>query len=184
MASTEHMNQDGRMGQTEEETKPGDGATPSGRESSVTTQETWSWEQYLREGNAVAAPVELFSKDQSFPEHENGFQVGMRLEGIDARRPSVFCVLSVAEVCGYRLRLHFDGYLSCYDFWTNAGSPDIHPVGWCQKTKHELHIPREWSSAKGVSGWDEGGGSGQEEPLPDVCGHCGRHRGRPCTGAF
>ncbi|KAF3829934.1 hypothetical protein GH733_001885 [Mirounga leonina] len=82
------------------------------------------------------------SSDQSFPEHENGFQVGMRLEGIDPRHPSVFCVLSVAEVCGYRLRLHFDGYLSCYDFWTNAGSPDIHPVGWCEKTKHELHIPK------------------------------------------
>ncbi|EDL90916.1 rCG35661 [Rattus norvegicus] len=74
----------------------------------------------------------------------------MRLEGIDARRPSVFCVLSVAEVCGYRLRLHFDGYLSCYDFWTNAGSPDIHPVGWCQKTKHELHIPRDYRKDKFV----------------------------------
>lgn len=52
------------------------------------------------------------------------------------------CKLSVLQVCGYRLRLHFDGYLSCYDFWTNAGSPDIHPVGWCEKTKHELHIPK------------------------------------------
>ncbi|XP_055466097.1 lethal(3)malignant brain tumor-like protein 4 [Psammomys obesus] len=131
-----------QWGQTEEEKKPRDGATPSSQEPCVTTQETWSWDQYLKEWNAVAAPVELFSKDQSFPEHENGFQVGMRLEGIDPRRPSVFCVLSVAEVCGYRLRLHFDGYLSCYDFWTNAGSPDIHPVGWCEKTKHELHIPK------------------------------------------
>ncbi|XP_031224514.1 lethal(3)malignant brain tumor-like protein 4 isoform X2 [Mastomys coucha] len=150
MESTGHMNRDGRTGQTEEEKKPGEGAVPSSQESSVTTQETWSWEQYLREENAVAAPVELFSKDQSFPEHENGFQVGMRLEGIDARRPSVFCVLSVAEVCGYRLRLHFDGYLSCYDFWTNAGSPDIHPVGWCQKTKHELHVPRDYRKDKFV----------------------------------
>ncbi|XP_006524479.1 lethal(3)malignant brain tumor-like protein 4 isoform X1 [Mus musculus] len=150
LESTERMNQDRCTGQTEEEKKPGEVTTPSKRESSVTTAETWSWEQYLREGNAVAAPVELFSKDQSFPEHENGFQVGMRLEGIDARRPSVFCVLSVAEVCGYRLRLHFDGYLSCYDFWTNAGSPDIHPVGWCQKTKHELHIPRDYRKDKFV----------------------------------
>uniref|UniRef100_A0A8C9PZR8 L3MBTL histone methyl-lysine binding protein 4 n=1 Tax=Spermophilus dauricus TaxID=99837 RepID=A0A8C9PZR8_SPEDA len=117
---------------------------------SVATQESWSWEQYLKEQNAIAAPVELFSKDQSFPEHENGFQVGMRLEGIDPRHPSVFCVLSVAEVCGYRLRLHFDGYLSCYDFWTNAGSPDIHPVGWCEKTKHELHIPKGYRKDKFV----------------------------------
>ncbi|XP_008575115.1 PREDICTED: lethal(3)malignant brain tumor-like protein 4 [Galeopterus variegatus] len=118
--------------------------------SSVAAQEAWSWEQYLKEQKAIAAPVELFSKDQSFPEHENGFQIGMRLEGIDPRHPSVFCVLSVAEVCGYRLRLHFDGYLSCYDFWTNAGSPDIHPVGWCEKTKHELHIPKGYRKDKFV----------------------------------
>ncbi|XP_055994412.1 lethal(3)malignant brain tumor-like protein 4 [Sorex fumeus] len=116
----------------------------------MAAQETWSWEQYLREQKAVAAPVELFNKDQSFPEHENHFQIGMRLEGIDPRHPSVFCVLSVAEVCGYRLRLHFDGYLSCYDFWTNAGSPDIHPVGWCEKTKHELHIPKGYRKDKFV----------------------------------
>lgn len=32
------------------------------------------------------------------PVHENGFQVGMRLEGIDPRHPSVFCVLTVAQV--------------------------------------------------------------------------------------
>lgn len=52
------------------------------------------------------------------------------------------CELPAFQVCGYRLRLHFDGYLSCYDFWTNAGSPDIHPVGWCEKTNRELHIPK------------------------------------------
>ncbi|KAB0405422.1 hypothetical protein E2I00_018928 [Balaenoptera physalus] len=141
------------------------------RAPAVATREAWSWEQYLKEQEAVAAPVELFSKEavtpgmdmylmaimlsqqirgQSFPERENGFQVGMRLEGIDPRHPSVFCVLSVAEVCGYRLRLHFDGYLSCYDFWTNAGSPDIHPVGWCEKTKHELHIPKGYRKDKFV----------------------------------
>ncbi|XP_076405944.1 lethal(3)malignant brain tumor-like protein 4 isoform X2 [Peromyscus maniculatus bairdii] len=148
MESKEHMTQDGCLGQTEEEKKPRGGATVLSQEPSVTAGETWSWEQYLKESSAVAAPVELFSKDQSFPEHENGFQVGMRLEGIDPRRPSVFCALSVAEVCGYRLRLHFDGYLSCYDFWTNAGSPDIHPVGWCEKTKHKLHIPKGYRKDK------------------------------------
>ncbi|XP_065390263.1 lethal(3)malignant brain tumor-like protein 4 isoform X7 [Macaca fascicularis] len=136
--------------QTEEEKKPKDGTIPSSHAPSAAAQGAWSWEWYLKEQKAVAAPVELFSKDQSFPEHENGFQIGMRLEGIDPRHPSVFCVLSVAEVCGYRLRLHFDGYLSCYDFWTNAGSPDIHPVGWCEKTKHELHIPKGYRKDKFV----------------------------------
>ncbi|XP_059265215.1 lethal(3)malignant brain tumor-like protein 4 isoform X1 [Mustela nigripes] len=150
MDSKEHLNQDGCLEQAEEDKKPRDGATPLSHVPSVAAQEAWSWEQYLTEQKAIAAPVELFSKDQSFPEHENGFQVGMRLEGIDPRHPSVFCVLSVAEVCGYRLRLHFDGYLSCYDFWTNAGSPDIHPVGWCEKTKHELHIPKGYRKDKFV----------------------------------
>uniref|UniRef100_H0WTP8 L3MBTL histone methyl-lysine binding protein 4 n=1 Tax=Otolemur garnettii TaxID=30611 RepID=H0WTP8_OTOGA len=150
MDSREHLDQDGCLDQAEEEKKPQDGATSLSHVSSAATQEAWSWERYLREQKAVAAPVELFSKDQSFPEHENGFQIGMRLEGVDPRHPSVFCVLSVAEVCGYRLRLHFDGYLSCYDFWTNAGSPDIHPVGWCEKTKHELHIPKGYRKDKFV----------------------------------
>jgi hypothetical protein len=29
---------------------------------SAVAQEAWSWEQYLKEQKAVAAPVELFSK--------------------------------------------------------------------------------------------------------------------------
>nr|XP_055093868.1 lethal(3)malignant brain tumor-like protein 4 isoform X5 [Symphalangus syndactylus] len=194
MDSKERLDQDGCLEQAEEEKKPKDGTTPLSHVPSAAAQGAWSWEWYLKEQKAVAAPVELFSKallendptnliralvfqsglepgaatcqlcdlgqviqfsfliheDQSFPEHENGFQIGMRLEGIDPRHPSVFCVLSVAEVCGYRLRLHFDGYLSCYDFWTNAGSPDIHPVGWCEKTKHELHIPKGYRKDKFV----------------------------------
>lgn len=39
-----------------------------------------------------------FLQYQSFPLSKNGFKVGMRLEGIDPLHPSMFCVLSVAEV--------------------------------------------------------------------------------------
>ncbi|KAK2499606.1 hypothetical protein MC885_008884 [Smutsia gigantea] len=46
------------------------------------------------------------------------------------------------EVCGYRIKLHFDGYSDCYDFWVNADALDIHPVGWCEKTGHKLHPPK------------------------------------------
>lgn len=46
------------------------------------------------------------------------------------------------QVCGYRLRLHFDGYSDCHDFWVNANSPDIHPPGWCENTGHKLHTPK------------------------------------------
>lgn len=39
---------------------------------------------------------------QSFPQSKSGFRVGMRLEGIDPLHPSMYCVLSVAEVTVHR----------------------------------------------------------------------------------
>lgn len=38
------------------------------------------------------------SQHQSFPQSRNAFKVGMKLEGLDPCHPSLFCVLSVAEV--------------------------------------------------------------------------------------
>lgn len=38
-------------------------------------------------------------------------------------------------------RLHFDGYPENYDFWCNADSMDIFPMGWCEKHSHVLHPP-------------------------------------------
>ncbi|XP_067904923.1 lethal(3)malignant brain tumor-like protein 1 [Heterodontus francisci] len=102
----------------------------------------WSWASYLEDEKVIAAPVKLFREYQSFPQNKNGFRVGMKLEGIDPTHPSMYFVLSVFEVCGYRLRLHFDGYSECHDFWVNADSPDIHPAGWCEKTGHRLYLPK------------------------------------------
>lgn len=115
------------------------------------------------------------SQHQSFPQSRNSFKVGMKLEGLDPSHPSLFCVLTVAEVrllmavfgiyifipvhneefshtCasfpfasqiqGYRIRLHFDGYPECYDFWANADSWDIKPAGWCEKNGHKLLLPK------------------------------------------
>uniref|UniRef100_A0AAR2L9Q8 SAM domain-containing protein n=1 Tax=Pygocentrus nattereri TaxID=42514 RepID=A0AAR2L9Q8_PYGNA len=81
-------------------------------------------------------------QNQTVPHTKNGFKVGMRLEGIDPLHPSMFCLLSVAEVIGYRLRLHIDSYSECYDFWVNADSLDIRPAGWCESTGHKLHPPK------------------------------------------
>ncbi|XP_069777211.1 lethal(3)malignant brain tumor-like protein 4 isoform X3 [Narcine bancroftii] len=105
-------------------------------------KKAWSWVKYLGEEKALAAPPKLFNEFQLVPQNKNGFKVGMKLEGIDPRHPSMFCVLSVAEVCGVRLRLHFDGYSECFDFWINNDSPDIHHMGWCEKTSHKLHPPK------------------------------------------
>ncbi|XP_058712209.1 lethal(3)malignant brain tumor-like protein 3 isoform X5 [Poecile atricapillus] len=105
-------------------------------------KKVWNWSSYLEEEQMPAAPQKLFREYQSFPQGRNGFKVGMRLEGVDPEHPSRFCVLTVAEVQGYRMRLHFDGYPECYDFWANADSSDIHPVGWCEKTSHKLLPPK------------------------------------------
>ena len=70
----------------------------------------------------------------------------MKLEGIDPKHPSLYCVLSVAEIRGFRLRLHFDGYSECHDFWTNADSPFIFPVGWAEKNNKKLQPPKGFTS--------------------------------------
>ncbi|XP_062467407.1 lethal(3)malignant brain tumor-like protein 3 isoform X3 [Pezoporus occidentalis] len=105
-------------------------------------KKVWNWVSYLEEEQMPAAPLKLFREYQSFPQGRNGFKAGMKLEGLDPEHPSRFCVLTVAEVQGYRMRLHFDGYPECYDFWVNADSSDIHPVGWCEKTSHKLLPPK------------------------------------------
>ncbi|CAH1991418.1 unnamed protein product [Acanthoscelides obtectus] len=104
----------------------------------------FSWSKYLDHVKAKAAPVKLF-KDP-FPYTRNGFRTGMKLEGIDPQHPSYFCVLTVAEVVGYRIRLHFDGYPENYDFWCNADTMDIFPAGWCEKYGHTLQPPAGYTS--------------------------------------
>ncbi|KAJ8682856.1 hypothetical protein QAD02_018648 [Eretmocerus hayati] len=100
----------------------------------------FSWAKYLEHTKSKAAPVKLF-KDP-FPYSRNNFKVGMKLEGIDPNHPAHYCVLTVAEVVGYRIRLHFDGYPENYDFWVNADSMDIFPVGWAEKSGHKLDPPK------------------------------------------
>uniref|UniRef100_A0A0P4WSK0 SAM domain-containing protein n=1 Tax=Scylla olivacea TaxID=85551 RepID=A0A0P4WSK0_SCYOL len=65
----------------------------------------------------------------------------MKLEAIDPCHQSLFCVMTVAEVIGHRLRLHFDGYSEQHDFWVNADSPNIFPAGWCEKNGRQLEPP-------------------------------------------
>lgn len=38
-------------------------------------------------------------------------------------------------------QVHFDGWDHKYDYWMDADSPDIHPVGWCGITGHPLERP-------------------------------------------
>ena len=90
----------------------------------------------------------LFNSQQENPGKElfigpaSEFEKDMKLEAIDPKHPSYFCVVTVAEVKGARLRLHFDGWSESYDFWANANSEFIFPVNWCSKNGQTLHPPR------------------------------------------
>ena len=109
-----------------------------------TTNEVFSWEDYLKKENAVAVPLDVFSrltKMDSFPSSENKFKVGHLLEAIDPEHQSLIGLVSVVNVIGQRLRLHFEGFPSIYDFWVYCNSPFIFPCGFCNKTERHFAPP-------------------------------------------
>uniref|UniRef100_A0A6Q2XJA4 SAM domain-containing protein n=1 Tax=Esox lucius TaxID=8010 RepID=A0A6Q2XJA4_ESOLU len=165
-------------------------------------KKSWCWASYLEKDKAIAAPTKLFKEHQALPQSKNGFRVGMKLEGVDPEHPSMYCVLTVAEVTslliidllftcvftlhwltvffsqtvtplGFRIGMkleaidkknpsficvatvtdmvdsrflvHFDNWDESYDFWCDATSPYIHPVGWCQENNKILTTPPGYS---------------------------------------
>lgn len=93
----------------------------------------------------IAAPSTFFQKE-SLP-NSHGFKEGHMLECIDPENQNLICVVSVKKVQGSRLLLHFDSYREEYDFWENAGSPNLFPTGWCQQNDQILTPPKGYSSA-------------------------------------
>lgn len=108
-------------------------------------------------GNELtAAPTKLLSN--TFPSTPNTFEIGQKLEAIDPHNSGLFCVATITEKCGYRIKLQFDGYSSAYGFWANANSIDIFPAGFCGKTGRELECPSRPGAAGGRSAgfnWEE-----------------------------
>ena len=98
------------------------------------------WSKYLEWSKSKAAPNRLFGGD-CFPD-QHKFVKGHKLEGVDPNHQSLICVVSVVEVQGPRLRLHFDGYGDSHDFWENADSENLFPAGWCSKNKQSLVPPK------------------------------------------
>lgn len=99
----------------------------------------FSWSRYLECTNSRAAPTKLFH--HAFPKIPNHFRVGQKLEAIDPDHNALICVASVARVQGHRILVHFDGYSKSYDFWENASSPNLFPVGWCEAHRQKLMPP-------------------------------------------
>ncbi|XP_032357541.1 lethal(3)malignant brain tumor-like protein 2 isoform X3 [Etheostoma spectabile] len=99
--------------------------------------QTFTWDKYLKDTNAKAAPAQLFNAD--YPGH--GFSPNMKLEAVDLMEPRLICVATVKRCVGRLLLIHFDGWEDEFDQWVDHQSPDIYPVGWCDLMGYQLQPP-------------------------------------------
>ncbi|XP_056440952.1 polycomb protein SCMH1 isoform X1 [Gadus chalcogrammus] len=114
----------------------------SGRPSRVPSQYQaghFSWEKYLKETGATAAPASCFRQSATPPLNE--FKAGMKLEALDPRNTTSTCIATVVGLTGARLRLRLDGSDNKNDFWRLADSSEIHPIGHCEKNGGMLQPP-------------------------------------------
>ncbi|XP_063055149.1 polycomb protein SCMH1-like isoform X2 [Engraulis encrasicolus] len=114
----------------------------SGRPSRVPSQYQaghFSWDKYLKETGATAAPAHCFRQSTSPPVNE--FKAGMKLEAQDPRNTTSTCIATVVGLTGARLRLRLDGSDNKNDFWRLVDSSEIQPIGSCEKNGGMLQPP-------------------------------------------
>ncbi|KAM8837836.1 lethal(3)malignant brain tumor-like protein 2 isoform 1-T3 [Spinachia spinachia] len=99
--------------------------------------QTFTWDKYLKETKAEAAPARLFNTD--YPGH--GFSPNMKLEAVDLMEPRLVCVATVKRCVGRLLLIHFDGWEDEFDQWIDHLSSDIYPAGWCELMRYQLQPP-------------------------------------------
>ncbi|XP_044619874.1 sex comb on midleg-like protein 2 [Equus asinus] len=131
------------MGQTANEDsmdvkKENQEKAPHSGTSSVQNDD-FHWDKYLKETGCLSAPSECFRQSKIPP--ANDFKVGMKLEARDPRNMTSVCIATVVGITGARLRLRLDGSDNRNDFWRLVDSPDIQPVGTCEKEGDLLQPP-------------------------------------------
>uniref|UniRef100_A0A8C1SML5 L3MBTL histone methyl-lysine binding protein 3 n=1 Tax=Cyprinus carpio TaxID=7962 RepID=A0A8C1SML5_CYPCA len=114
--------------------------------------EEFSWSSYIKLNKIQTAPKALF-QNQNMTVTPSGFRVGMKLEAIDKKNPSFICVATIADMVDSRFLVHFDNWDENYDYWCDATSPYIHPVGWCQENGRTLTTPPGYPEVKNFS-WE------------------------------
>ncbi len=71
-----------------------------------------------------------------------GFKIGMKLEALDRKNPTMTSIATITDIKDGRLLIHFDGWTNKYDYWCEPTTPDIHPRGWCHSNGVKLHPPK------------------------------------------
>ena len=74
-----------------------------------------------------------------------GFVPGMKVEAFNrtSEQGETYWVATIVTVSGPLLLLRYDGSEEdrSGDFWCDAASEDLQPIGWCARTNHMLLPP-------------------------------------------
>jgi len=97
------------------------------------------WESYLIETNSEAAPPANFRQTLIPPVNE--FTVKDKLESVDPRNQDSWCIGTIVEKDGPRLRIRLDGTDDRNDFWRLVDSTDIRPYGTTEKLGGQIVPP-------------------------------------------
>lgn len=100
-------------------------------------QSAFNWNQYIKQqGCGMAADVENFATRDPI-----NFRPSMKLEVVDPRNPELIRPATVVARKNHRIKLHLDCWTQDHCFWLEDDSPDLHPIGWCDASGHELEPP-------------------------------------------
>lgn len=97
----------------------------------------FSWSEYIKEHHSsLIATREMFAARDPID-----FKPKMKLEVVDPRNPTLIRPATVVARKGHRVKIHLDQWPIDYCFWLEDDSPDLHPIGWCDATRHKLEPP-------------------------------------------
>ncbi|KAK6103003.1 mbt repeat family protein [Brugia pahangi] len=103
------------------------------------TDMTFSWQEYLKETEAIAAPEDCFYQDPIPP--KNNFTVGEKVEVPDPRGKEVQCLATIVAVHSLWVCLRLDGEDGSNDHWLICDDERIKPVGDCVRNGLILQPP-------------------------------------------
>lgn len=95
-----------------------------------------NWSSYLRLNCAEPAPEYAFHTRAPI-----GFTVGMAIEIVDKRNPSLLRPATITMVDEYEIKVLFIGWPEKYAYWVDDDSSDIHPMNWAHRTGHPIEPP-------------------------------------------
>ncbi|CAF0811215.1 unnamed protein product [Didymodactylos carnosus] len=102
-------------------------------------EDYFDWNEYMKYTKSQPAPAECFK--QSIQPPVNEFKIGDKVETIDPRNATSWCIGTIIEKCGPRLRLRLDGTDDRNDFWKLVDSADIRSYGSTVKLGQSIVPP-------------------------------------------